>query len=308
MLNTKDLQTHWPNNILDKNKTGKEIENKQKEVSKDLLVLQENPQETITKLTNILLKDKDGNINPTQYIATTNEEIHYWNLYTISKINNKNKLIKITTWEFNTEVFNQNKKNKSTETQNNYKQIRWFSRLNIPVFLLDNTHIENETSNQDSIKYIKEHSIIVMPKKKQAYLVDWKWVNINNINILPAEDSILKIKNSILKTKFNDSELKFIKIFIENRQKKDLNNFKHTIKHNWNSFRSDEIWLTPEEIKKRKTYEKFIKVLIKIVSDENEDSIKKKIEDEERRKTIEQHIEELHNLIKSYNLKTEEFE
>ena len=227
---------------IEKTKTQEHKINTDKTSDNTFEILKENYVKQIQNLASLLYNTKDWLFNAAYYTWLPKECSDWSNLYTIIKINWKDLLIKIWAWEFNTEVFNQKNINKVDKFKKNeypqkdYKILKWFSRTPIPLFVVhqQDSYFANDTQkrlqNINPKQYLQENGIIIVPKKKQAYL---KWnndnINFNNINILQSNIAIKKLQTAIFESKFSKKELIDVKKFIQRQKSKDYNKFESTI-------------------------------------------------------------------------------
>jgi len=197
-------------------------------ISEDTVeVLQKNPTEEISHLAKILF-----NIN--------NHWEWLWNsvLYTIIKIDNKNTLVKVWEWDFDLEDFNQEKINKIDKYSKNkaepkdYKSLKWFSRTPVPLFVVDK--INSSLANDDQLKeiknnpknYLNDYSDIIVTKRKQAHTKKYNNdIEFNNINILPEDIAKTKILNSIIETRIRNKDQSLFNKIMKKLQELDFQSF-----------------------------------------------------------------------------------
>lgn len=212
--------------------------NQSEKISETLLASEkiklEQQKKQIKNIASILFNTKDWLTNACYYTNQPKESSDWAILYTIIKTNdNKYTLIKVWAWEFNTELFNQENINSPSV---DYKNIKWFSRTPVPLFVVnqEDSYFANEEQKLEKLnnpqKYLENHSVIVVPQKKQAYIkTKNNTINFNDIKILSTDDVIKQLQTALLESKFSEQDQKDIAKNLKDRKKKDIKNFKHTI-------------------------------------------------------------------------------
>ncbi len=217
------------------------INNKADNTSDIISVLEEKEKlEQIQNIASILFNTKDWLTNACYYTKLPKQCSDASTLYTIIKINNKDVLIKVWAWEFNTEVFNQEDINKIEilTKPKDYLNIKWFAKTPIPLFVVN--QVDSYFADDDKKlemrnnpkQYLQDNSRIVVPEKKKAYIKkNDKDINFNNINMLQTDMAIKKLQTALFETKFNKKDMETVNALMKRWKEKNLADFTSTINY-----------------------------------------------------------------------------